>query len=237
MPTPDDAVTVTATAELSELLLNTDEFDQYLRQLVSCAAGDLGGGVSCGLTVSQDDRPIITASSDDTASMVDQLQHGPSPGLSGMLTGETQLIEDMATDERWADFRMRALAHGVRSSLSIPLPVEGRPVGLLNFYSRHSHAFGARERATAQRYVAEATRMVALAVRMAQRLPLREHLAAALASRAVVDQAIGVIMSQRQCTAAEASDLLRTIAQTRNVKCSDVATEIVTAVGGTAPRG
>jgi AmiR/NasT family two-component response regulator len=58
---------------------------------------------------------------------------------------------------------------------------------------------------------------------------------AALASRAVIDQALGVIMTQQRCSPDEAFDLLRGISQNRNVKVREVAVEIVTAVSGRLP--
>lgn len=55
---------------------------------------------------------------------------------------------------------------------------------------------------------------------------------AALASRAVIDQALGVITTQQKCSPGDAFDLLRGISQNRNVKVREVAVEIVTAVSG-----
>ena len=55
------------------------------------------------------------------------------------------------------------------------------------------------------------------------------------ASRAVIDQALGILMGQNRCPAAEAFDILRTASQNRNVKLRDVAVQIVTAVSGQPP--
>ena len=51
-------------------------------------------------------------------------------------------------------------------------------------------------------------------------------------TRAVIDQALGVIMKKQKCSPGEAFDLLRGISQNRNVKVREVAVEIVTAVSG-----
>jgi GAF domain-containing protein len=62
------------------------------------------------------------ASSDDRAGQVDEI----------LDTGEVVLIEDLADDDRWAAYQMPALAHGVRSSLSLPLHGDGKVIGALN---------------------------------------------------------------------------------------------------------
>lgn len=61
------------------------------------------------------------------------------------------------------------------------------------------------------------------------------HLQAALASRAVIDQAVGIIMGQNRCTVDEAFEVLRAISQNRNVKLRDIAADMVTAVSGQPP--
>lgn len=57
----------------------------------------------------------------------------------------------------------------------------------------------------------------------------------ALASRAAIDQALGVIMAQERCTSAQAFDVLRSASQNRNVKLRDVAREVVSSVSGEPP--
>jgi hypothetical protein len=70
---------------------------------------------------------------------------------------------------------------------------------------------------------------------LAEQAEMSENLRGALASRAVIDQALGIVMGQNRCTADEAFDTLRTISQNRNVKLSDVAAQVITAVSGQPP--
>ena len=53
-----------------------------------------------------------------------------------------------------------------------------------------------------------------------------------MASRTIIDQAIGILMGQQRCNAAQAFAILRTASQTRNRKLRDIAADIVTSVGG-----
>ncbi|HEX5288842.1 MAG TPA: ANTAR domain-containing protein [Streptosporangiaceae bacterium] len=73
-------------------------------------------------------------------------------------------------------------------------------------------------------------------MRQAEQADLTEQLRAALASRAVIDQALGVIMGQERCTSARAFEILRSASQNRNIKLREVAASIVTSVSGAPPR-
>jgi AmiR/NasT family two-component response regulator len=62
---------------------------------------------------------------------------------------------------------------------------------------------------------------------LAQTQRLAAQLQAALSSRAVIDQAIGVVMSRSGATAAEAFDVLRARSQNDHVKLAEVARRLV----------
>ncbi|HYZ08667.1 MAG TPA: GAF and ANTAR domain-containing protein [Pseudonocardiaceae bacterium] len=226
---------LTAAAELQELLLATDNVEDFLRDLAVLAARSVTQGLSCGITLKRDGRPYTVANSDDRAARCDEMQYGQGHGpcLDAIRTGEIILVEDLVEEERWGDYRTSVLAHGVRSSLSLPLS-DGIP-GALNFYASRPRAFGETEREYAQRFASEASRALALATRMARQSELTTQLEAALASRATIDQAIGIIMAQNRCDADQGFDLLRAASQNRNVKLRTVAAEIVTAVSGKPP--
>jgi AmiR/NasT family two-component response regulator len=61
-------------------------------------------------------------------------------------------------------------------------------------------------------------------------------LQAALAGRATIDQALGIIMGRRHCSADEAFAVLREISQTGNVKLREVATRLISVTTGQPPR-
>ena len=64
---------------------------------------------------------------------------------------------------------------------------------------------------------------------LAQAKRLATNLQAALVTRAVIDQAMGIVMSRTGCNAAEAFDRLRARSQTEHVKVSVVAQSVVDA--------
>jgi GAF domain-containing protein len=236
-PRPAAGGSVEAPAELQELLLSTDDITGFLQELVALTVSVLPGEIFCGITLRRDKRATTVASSDARASQVDEIQYGHDQGpcLTSVETGDVVVIDDLADDDRWGDYQMPALAHGVRSSLSLPLRCDDQVIGALNIYATRPRAFGQQEQLAAGRFAAEASRALTLAVRLAERTEMSEHLQKALASRAVIDQALGIVMGQNRCTADEAFEMLRTISQNRNVKLRDIAAEIITAVSGQPP--
>jgi GAF domain-containing protein len=208
-------------------------------RLAVLAARTLGEGLSCGITLQPNGRPLTVASSDANAAQVDELQYGldSGPCLTALRRGEQLRIDDTATDPRWRDYAVRALACGVRSSLSMPLVTPERPVGAFNLYSDTPGFFEEAETRLAERFAREATVAVGIAARLAAQAVLTDQLRASLASRAVIDQALGVIRGQRRCTAAEAFAILRSASQNRNVKVREIAAgQIITGITGQPPQ-
>jgi GAF domain-containing protein len=93
----------------------------------------------------------------------------------------------------------------------MPLTVPDRTIGALNLYSDRPHFFGEAQIRLAERFAQDATIAVGIAARLAAQSVLTSQLRASLASRAVIDQAIGVIMAQQRCTAADAFAVLRSL--------------------------
>ena len=62
---------------------------------------------------------------------------------------------------------MRALARGVRSSLSVPLSAQGNWVGAMNLYSGRPGFFGEAPARLAEQFAAEASAAVGRAARLA----------------------------------------------------------------------
>ena len=236
--TEDSPYLSASIAELQAVLLGTESIDGFLRELAVLAARTLGAGVSCGITLQPNGRPLTVASSDITASQVDELQYGldQGPCLTSLRTGELIRTDDLAADARWGDYGLRAVAHGVRSSLSLPLTAVGRSVGALNLYCDKAEFFGGAQTRLAERFAREASVAVGIAARLAAEAALTSQLRASLASRSVIDQALGVIMSQQRCTAAEAFAILRAASQHRNIKVREIAGQIVTGITGSPPQ-
>jgi GAF domain-containing protein len=234
---PESAVASSAVAELQQLLLATEDITGFLDQLATLTVKVLPGGVSCGITLRRDHGAFTVASSDSRASQVDEIQYGHDEGpcLRSLATGQVVVVDDLAEDDRWGGYRIPALGHGIRSSLSLPLRTDNEVIGALNIYATTPRAFGPAEQLVTRRFADETSRALALALRLAEHSEMSAHLQAALASRAVIDQAVGIIMGHNRCTADQAFEVLRSISNNRNVKLRDIAADMVTAVSGQPP--
>jgi GAF domain-containing protein len=139
----------------------------------------------------------------------------------------------MASEERWPDYVARVTSTGVRSSLSVPLPYQGSSIGALNVYSSRPAAFASPESLEAGLEVAE---YIAVAVANAdshwQLGEQARNMRLAMESRAVIEQAKGVLMAQRKVDADVAFEILREASQRYNRKLRDIATGIVESVTG-----
>lgn len=227
-----------AAAELQQLLLDTDSLTQFLKEVSGYAADTVGPRLSCGITLSRDGTPFTVASSDATATNLDEVQydHHHGPCLTAMRTGEVVTINDLAAGHEWGTYRPDALAHGIGAILSVPLLINTGERGALNLYSPQAEVFTPEQIRQAQGFAAEATGALRLARRMADQAQLTDHLKAALASRTIIDQALGIIMGQNRCTADEAFEILRAASSHRNIKLRDIAHDIITRVSGKPPQ-
>lgn len=232
-----DVPTDTVAADLVELvglLTGTAGVQGFLTDLAAVAAAALTG--SCGITMRRGTGPLTVASSDARSLAVDEVQYDldQGPCLQALSTGQVVSVPDLLAEHRWDGYPAHALAHGVRSSLTLPISSGQQTSGALNLYSPTPHAFddsATLARATA--FAGQASAVLTVALRQAEQTQLTAQLREALSSRSVIDQALGIIMGQQRCDATAAFAVLRCASQGRNRKLRDIATDIVTSVGGT----
>ncbi|CAN5544871.1 GAF and ANTAR domain-containing protein [soil metagenome] len=168
------------------------------------------------------------------AVVIDDVQYetGRGPCLDAWRTGIPVHLDDLsdlgAAEGLYDEFVAGARAYGIASTLSVPMLADGRTIGALNLYARQAHGFDAEATALAiDLAVAGAVVMVnAAAYEGAHELSLQ--LTHAMETRAVIEQAKGVLIgSRRGTTPDEAFALLVAASQRENVKLRDIATRIV----------
>ncbi|PPK93383.1 GAF domain-containing protein [Kineococcus xinjiangensis] len=221
-----------ATTALLGVRLGEGSLEDVLHQLVVIARDCLHGADEVSTTLVRSGRPWTAAHTGRLALDADELQyeHGYGPCIEAGLTGTVLLIEDTRSETRWPDYTAHVAAHGVRSSLSVPLPVQTEIVGALNCYSRKPGAFSDEDIAVAHELASHLAVAVGNAVAYTGAAQLAEQMRTAMDSRAVIDQAMGVIMAQNRCDAQAAFRILTRASQNRNVKLRDLAAGIVAGV-------
>jgi GAF domain-containing protein len=191
------------------------------------------------VTTLGDGRPETIVATDPVIEIVDQVQYDfeSGPCLDAYRSGGVFRIDDTEDEERWPEFARAAAARGIRSTLSLPLMADGEGIGALNLYSRTVRAFSPADEVHARRFSEPAAVVVANAHLFWECRRLAGNLEAAMASRAVIEQAKGILMAQRGLDADGAFDLLRRASQSENVKLREVARRLVGTVAGPGPGG
>lgn len=70
---------------------------------------------------------------------------GRGPTGTAIRTGKTQIVRDIPNDPAMAPWRQAALERGYKSSVALPLSLEGKTFGTLNIYAAGTDAFTAEE--------------------------------------------------------------------------------------------
>jgi GAF domain-containing protein len=202
-----------------------------LTNVASFAVQAIPGADGAGLTLLEPDRADTIVKSAPFVRNIDDMQYsiGEGPCISAATTGLTMRSGSLRDDPRWPRFGPRAAHMGVHSVLSLPLLAEDHVVGAMNVYAHPTNAFDDRAEHIGRLFAVPAAIAVQNAQILAQTQRLAGNLQAALTTRAVIDQAIGILMSRSGITAKEAFDRLSIASQNEHRKVSAVAAGIVDA--------
>ena len=216
--------------ELSRIVLVYRTLTEVLNEVTRIAARGIPGAEASSITLLRGDKAFTAAHHGEMALAADELQYEQDSGpcMDAGRGGVLLRVDDMRTEERWPDYVSRVGPTGVRSSLSVPLPYQGSSIGALNNYSTRPAAFAEPESLKAGLEVAEVVAVaVANADAHAQLGEQARNMRLAMESRAVIEQAKGVLMAQRHVDAEQAFEILRAASQRYNRKLRDIALGIV----------
>ncbi len=225
-----DAAVEQLLRELTRITLVDRPLKDVLGDIVRVAAEAIAGAESTSITLVQQDKAYTAAHHGEMALAADEMQYGRGygPCMDAARGGVVIRIDDMRTEPRFGDYPRFAAQHGVRSSLSVPLPYQGSCIGALNVYSSQPSAFVSAETLEAALQVAEVLAIAVLnADRYARVSDEARNLRQAMQSRAVIEQAKGVLMERFKLTADQAFDVLNRASQESNVKLREVARRLV----------
>jgi GAF domain-containing protein len=215
--------------ELARITLADHSLDTVMQKIAELTKRSVPGAAEVSVTLLQGGEATTTAYTGTLALHLDERQYdrGYGPCLDCIAGGEPVLIASMSEEGRWPDFAREARARGAGSSLSIPVPVQREVAAALNVYSTEERAFPPDAVEVATTFAAYAGVALANMHLYEAQGRVAEQLQAAMASRAVIEQAKGVLMGARGCSADEAFAVLVELSQTANRKLRDVAQAIV----------
>jgi GAF domain-containing protein len=216
--------------DLSRVPFAGRDLRAILGDITTIATREIPGAESTSITLIRGDEPFTAAHDGEMALAADEMQYerGYGPCLDAGRGGVPLRIDDMRSESRWPDYAARVQEVGVLSSLSVPLPYQNASIGALNTYSTRVRAFACDDSMSAALSVTESIAVaVANADAHAQLGEQAHNMRLAMESRAVIEQAKGVLMAQRHVNAEEAFEILRAASQRYNRKLRDIASGIV----------
>jgi GAF domain-containing protein len=218
-----------ALEQLGRLNLREHSMRSLLQTLSELAKQVMPGTPETSVCLLMNDKPTTPVYTGQLARDCDESQYGRGygPCLHAASTGELVEITDAQAETRWRDYVESAVEHGALSSLSVPLPISEGIAGALNIYARKPHAFGEDSRSVATRFAPYAAVAAANMYAYQDARDMAGNLQAALESRAVIDQAKGILMERYKLTADQAFQALARVSMLTNTKVRDIADKLV----------
>jgi GAF domain-containing protein len=156
-----------------------------------------------------------------------QLELGEGPCLAAFTDKELVAAEDLTTDTRWPEFCRAATARGVRAVLASPLPYNQDAVGVVAVLSEDRHPWSPEGELALLAFTDLAALLIASMMQGQQQSELAAQLQGALSSRAVIEQAKGVLIGRHGLSPRQAYEQLRDQARAQRRKLVSVCAEVV----------
>jgi PAS domain-containing protein len=204
----DESALPTALLALAALD-GTESVEQLVPAVADLCQGALARGVGVGIVVGLANEPTVAASSADARRLVDaQLESREGPLLEAGADGRLVSTHDVRRDPRWPGLQAMLSDTDLGRAVAAPLRSGNQVVGSLMLCGRGD--------ATLDRRLVTACELLAATVSgLLQELGFHDELRTqasdmrkALSSRAVIDQAKGIVMADRHVSADEAFEHL-----------------------------
>jgi anti-anti-sigma factor len=210
--------------------------DVLLARVAARVAEAVAGVDFASITARRGAGYTTVAVSSELVRVVDDAQHAEAAGpcVQAERTATPVAIPDIAAmTMSWPGFREQAVRLGLQASVSVPLFAGGgNPVAVLNLYGRKSEALVSL--AAGVRHVFAVERMPAQGFAADGDAGTREllnGLGSALHVRVTIQRAVGMLMADTGCEAAQAHRMLRGWAAEGAVSLSATALRVIDEMG------
>jgi GAF domain-containing protein len=183
-----------------------------------------------GLMLASADHHLLNAAvSDDRMRHLEELQirHQEGPCIAAFEDKELVCAEDLTQEARWPAFSQHAVARGVRAVLASPIPYNQDAVGVVAVLSEEPRPWAPEAELALLAFTDLAALLIASMLLGEQQNELAAQLQSALNSRAIIEQAKGVLIGRHGITAQGAYAQLRAQARTQRRKLAIVSAEVV----------
>jgi anti-anti-sigma factor len=218
-----------ALTELGRLRFGEMRVEEAMHQIVETthAIFSVDGA---GLMLADADHHLRNAAvSDDRMSHLEELQLRLQEGPCIAAFGDKVLVgaEDLTTEQRWPQFCSEALTRGVRAVLASPIPYNQDAVGVVAVLSGEQRPWSAEAELALLAFTDLAALLIATMMLGEQQTELAVQLQGALNSRAIIEQAKGVLIGRQGLSAHAAYEQLRAQARAERRKLTAVSAELV----------
>ncbi len=223
-----------AMAELGRLRFGEMKVEDAMHEIVRSthAIFDVDGA---GLMLADADHHLRNvAVSDERLAHLEELQirHREGPCIAAFEDKELIGAEDLTSEARWPLFCAAAVERGVRAVLASPLPYNQDAVGVVAVLSEDRHPWSAEGELALLAFTDLAALLIASMMQGQEQSELAAQLQSALNSRAVIEQAKGVLIGRDGLSAREAYEKLRAQARSERRKLAAVSADVVRNAAG-----
>jgi hypothetical protein len=212
--------------------------EQRLRRLLALiieVAADAVGFDGATVTVRQGDHLATVAATRLDLMLLDAAQYADDEGpcLEAIAQGMSVEWTPADEDDRWRSFQEAAASLGISTSLSFPLPIDepAEIAASLNLYASRRQQLSSEQLELATQCALQLGIVLQMITATRATADVTRRAAEAMRSRALIEQAKGVLAAQRRVSVSDASALLIEVANAENATLRDVAARIVD--GGT----
>jgi GAF domain-containing protein len=216
-------------ADVAQLLAGDEVPDEALHRLTALEAGLVPGGTAAAVTIAMPSGALTFAASDQRLGELQRLQldSGEGPVVETLRHNEPRRVDDTTAEHRWPPFCRAAAEAGFASCLVLPLRTDRQPVGAVALYGEEPNVFRGAAHDIALLVAAQGGTAVHNAGLYGTCRRMVDNLHAALESRAVIEQAKGILHAELGVSPAEAFRLLSRHSQNTNQRVRKISAELV----------
>jgi GAF domain-containing protein len=218
-----------ALGELADLRFGEIDVDEAMHRIVR-TTHTIFNVDGAGLMLTDEDQILRNAAvSDDRLAHLENLQaeHGEGPCISAFDDKTLICAEDLAIEQRWPEFCPAALDVGVRAVLASPIPFNQAAIGVVAVLSEDARPWTPEAELALMAFTDLAALMIASIMHGQRQSGLVTQLQGALDSRAVIEQAKGILAAREQLTMRQAYERLRAQARSQRRRLNEVSAELV----------
>ena len=220
--------------DVASLLAGSLGLDELLGQVAAFTCRAIPGADGAAVTLLRLDsaHPAVAAlaASAPFVTTIDEIQYvtlNEGPGITAVRDRRPVRSGSLGGEKMWPRFGPRVGRMGVHSALALPLVLPDRVVGAISVYAHAKDVFDQHAEDLGELFARPAAASVYDAQVLNEARDLNTQLRTALASRPVIDQAIGIIRARTGRSAEDAFGQLQAMSQNEHRKLADVAGLVV----------